>query len=49
MTTCRDGTPFLAVECFNHLGHARHGIKKWARLVRDLLQGETETSATAES
>ncbi len=39
-TTCRDGTPFLLLECFTRYGHARHGMKKWARMLREVLRGE---------
>jgi len=38
MTSVREGTPFLVLECFTRYGHARHGMKKWAELVRDELK-----------
>ena len=37
MTAVREGTPFLVLECFTKYGHARHGMYKWARLVRSEL------------
>jgi hypothetical protein len=37
MTARRDGTPFLLLECFSRYGHARHGMKKWARLLDECL------------
>lgn len=39
-TLTRAGTPFLVLECFTRHGHAHHGVLKWARDVRSLLQGE---------
>ena len=39
MTAVRGGTAFLALEAFNHHGHVRHGIKKWAGLTTKLLRG----------
>ena len=33
MAAHRDGTPFLIFECFTRFGHARHGMKKWAKLL----------------
>lgn len=46
MTLCRAGTPFLVIECFSRYGHARHGIKKWAEELRQVL---TEGSAAPTS
>ena len=37
MTAVREGTPFLLFECFTKYGHARHGMKKWARGLRSML------------
>ena len=33
MAAHRDGTMFLVIECFMKWGHARHGMKKWAKLL----------------
>lgn len=33
MAAHRDGTPFLLFECFSRFGHAKHGMKKWAKLL----------------
>jgi len=43
MTLCREGTPFLLIECFNRYGHARHSMKKWAKEVRRILKNETDS------
>lgn len=40
MTLTREGTPFLVLECFTRHGHAHHGVLKWSRDVRRLLQGD---------
>lgn len=40
MTATREGTPFLLFECFTKHGHARHGVKKWARDLSRLMRGE---------
>ncbi len=40
MTATRGGAFFLFIEAFNHHGHVRHGIKKWAGLTSRLLRGE---------
>lgn len=40
MTLCREGTPFLFIECFFRHGHAHHGLKKWAGLLEEILAGE---------
>jgi hypothetical protein len=37
MSAYREGTPFLILECFSRFGHARHGMLKWSRKLRDLL------------
>jgi uncharacterized protein DUF3313 len=37
LTTCRDGTPFLILECFSRFGHARHGMEKWSVMLAELL------------
>ena len=40
MTLTREGTPFIFFETINTHGHIRHGLKKWAILVSDVLRGE---------
>jgi uncharacterized protein DUF3313 len=37
LTTCRDGTPFLILECFSRFGHARHGMEKWSVMLSRIL------------
>lgn len=39
MTATRGGSFFHILEAFNRHGHVRHGIKKWAKLTRQLLSG----------
>ncbi len=34
MAAHRDGTIFLLLEAFHEWGHAKHGMKKWAELLR---------------
>lgn len=38
-TATREGTLFLIFEAFNRHGHVRHGVKKWAKMTRSILQG----------
>ena len=37
MTARRDGSPLLILESFTTYGYARHGMKKWSRLLLELL------------
>lgn len=38
MTATREGTVFLLLECFSTWGHARHGMKKWARGIAQTMR-----------
>ncbi len=40
LTAVREGTPFLVLECFTRYGHAKHGMKKWAKELRSILAGQ---------
>ena len=42
MTATREGTVFLLLECFSTWGHARHGMKKWARGLARTMRGDGE-------
>ena len=46
MTARRDGTVFLLLECFSTWGHARHGMKKWSRILASILSEEDEGDGT---
>ena len=37
MTAVRDGTPFLVFECFQQYGHAYHGMQKWSKVLKEIL------------
>lgn len=40
----REGTPLLLLECFSRYGHARHGMRKWARMLDRTLQPQPTTN-----
>ncbi|HED66747.1 MAG TPA: DUF3313 domain-containing protein [Planctomycetes bacterium] len=42
MVAVREGTPFLLLESFSKYGHAKHGMTKWARFVRDAMKKKEE-------
>lgn len=48
MTAYREGTIFLILEAFHRWGHAKHGMKKWAKLLRRELAALKEPSSSAQ-
>lgn len=40
MAARRDGSPLLILEAFTKYGHARYGMWKWSRLLRDCLRDD---------
>lgn len=38
MAAHRDGSPFLVLECFSRFGHAKHGMKKWSKLLLESVR-----------
>ena len=38
MTAHRDGSPLLIFECLTTYGHARHGMKKWSKLLAKITR-----------
>lgn len=49
MTAVRDGTPFLVIECFQRYGHAYHGMMKWGRELRDVLDERRRDGSDAQA